>query len=78
MIIPLFIPAYMCVCISGDITSENARSKSLQREMDSMINDLQNVLWFIYCLFVVCVMKFQFLFVRLIIILITIIIILYV
>ena len=35
----------LCMCISGDITSENVRSKSLQGEMDSMINDLQNVLW---------------------------------
>jgi len=30
--------------LEGDITAENVRSKSLQREMDSMINDLQNVL----------------------------------
>jgi hypothetical protein len=42
MIIPLYISCI--VCISGDITAENVRSKSLQREMDSMINDLQNVL----------------------------------
>jgi hypothetical protein len=73
---------YVSACISGDITTENVRSKSLQREMDTMINDLQNVLWS-NCLFVccvcVCAVKFQFLFPRSIIIIIIIaIIILYV
>ncbi len=77
----LILFLHLRVCISGDITAENARGKNFQREMDSMINDLQNVLWFIYlfiCLFdcCVCVMwNFQFLFLRFIIIIITIIII---
>lgn len=39
-----YLPGCVCVCISGDIAAENVRGKGLQREMDSVINDLQNVL----------------------------------
>ncbi len=60
-----FLPLYLhlCVCISGEINAENVRSKNLQREMDSMINDLQNVLW-LFCRACLCDVSFQFLFLR--------------
>ena len=68
----------LCCAFSGDITAENVRSRTLQREMDAMINDLQNVLWFdliwffpvvqlfvhVDCIFLFLTFRFFFLLVR--------------
>ena len=43
---------FVVLCFSGDIAAENVRSRCLQREMDTMINDLQNVLWLTRFVFV--------------------------